>query len=40
MFYNNRKILVYAITEMNLTDILIKMTKRNHVKIMCDSMYV
>lgn len=40
MFYNNRKVLVYAITELNLIDILIKMTKGNHVKIMCDSMFM
>ena len=33
-------ILVYAITEMNLADIVIKMTKGNHIKIMYDSMYV
>lgn len=38
-FYS-RKVLVYAITEMNLADILIKMTKGNHIKIMYDSMYV
>ena len=38
-FYN-RKVLVYAITEMNLADIVIKMTKGNHIKIMYDSMYV